>query len=78
MLVLVPRVSGLEASLKMLNFYAIKNLDSVINITSVLHSLLSLLIKALALLVIRLYLSKASQASLLGHNYFCTILSSFN
>ncbi len=42
------------------------NLDLVINITSMLHSLLSLLIKALVFLFIRLYLSKASQASLLG------------
>ncbi len=54
------------------------NLDSVINITSTLHSKLSLFIKALALLFIRLYLSKTSQASLLGLNYFCIILSSFN
>ncbi len=53
------------------------NLDSVINITSMLHSLLSLLIKALALHFIRLYLSKARRASLLGLNYFCIILSSF-
>ena len=49
----------------------IMNLDLVIDITSALHSLLSLLIKALALLFDRLYLSKASQASLLGLNYFC-------
>jgi hypothetical protein len=56
----------------------IMNLDLVIDITSMLHSLLSLLIKALALLFIRLYLSKASQAPLLGLNYFCIILSSFN
>jgi hypothetical protein len=34
-------------------------------------STLSLLIKALALLLIRLYLSKASQASLLGLNDIC-------
>jgi len=54
------------------------NLDLVIDITSMLHSLLSLLIKALALLFIRLYLSKACQASLLGLNYFFIILSSFN
>ncbi len=54
------------------------NLDLVIDITSMLHSLLSLLIKVLALLFIRLYLSKASQAPLLGLNYFCNILSSFN
>ncbi len=46
----------------------ITNLDSVINITSMLHSLLSLLSKVLALLFIRLYLSKASQASLFGLN----------
>ncbi len=46
------------------------NLDSVNNITSTLHSLLSLSLKALVLLFIRLYLSKASQA-LLGPNYFC-------
>jgi hypothetical protein len=44
----------------------VTNLDLVIDITSMLHSLLSLLIKALALLFIRLYLSKASQASLFG------------
>ncbi len=54
------------------------NLDSVINITSTLHSLLSLFIKALALFFIRLYLSKASQVRLLGLNYLCIILSSFN
>ncbi len=54
------------------------NLDSVIDITSMFHSLLPLLIKALALLFIRLYMSKASQASLLGLNYFCILLSSFN
>jgi hypothetical protein len=56
--------------------FMIMNLDSVIDITSMPHSLLSLLNKALALLFVRLYLSKASQASLLGLNYFCTILSS--
>ncbi len=56
----------------------ITNLGSVIDITSMLHSLLSLLIKALALLFIRLYLSKASQASLLDLNFLCIILSSFN
>jgi hypothetical protein len=56
----------------------ITNLDSVINITFMLHSLLSLLINPLALLFIRLYLSEASQASLLVLNYFCIILSSFN
>ncbi len=50
------------------------NLDSVINITSTPHSLLSLLIKALVLPFIRLYLSKASQASLLGLNDFCIVL----
>jgi hypothetical protein len=51
--------------------YMITNLDSVIGISSMLHSLFSLLIKALALLFSRLYLSKASQASLLSLNYFC-------
>jgi hypothetical protein len=50
--------------------YMLTNLDSVIDITSTLHSLLLLLIKALAFLFIRLYQSKASQASLLGLNYF--------
>jgi hypothetical protein len=59
-------------------YYTIINLDSVINITSMPHSLLSFLIKALALLFIRLYLNKACQDSLLGLNYFCIILSSFN
>ncbi len=54
------------------------NLDLVIDITSTLHPLLSILIKALALLFIRLYLSKARQASLLGLNYSSIILSSFN
>ncbi len=49
----------------------ITNLDSVIGITSTLHSLFSLLIIVLALLFIRLYLSKESQASLLSLNYFC-------
>jgi hypothetical protein len=58
--------------------YMITNLDSVIDITSMLHSLLSLLIKVLVLLFVRLYLSKESQASLFGLNYFCIILSSFN
>ncbi len=47
------------------------NLDLVMDITSTLHSQLSLLLKALALLFFGLYLSKASQASLLGPNYFC-------
>jgi hypothetical protein len=56
----------------------ITNLDLVIDITSTLHSLLSLIIKAHALLFIRLYLSKASQASLLGLNYFCILLYSSN
>jgi hypothetical protein len=56
----------------------ITNLDSVIDITSMLHSLLSLSIKAFVLFFIRFYLSKASQASLLGLNYFCIKLSSFN
>jgi hypothetical protein len=53
--------------------YTITNLDLVINITSMPHSLhtLSLVIKVLALLFIRLYLSKASQASVLGLNDFC-------
>ncbi len=46
------------------------NLYSIIDITSMLHFLLSVLIKVLVLLFIRLYLSKASQASLLGLNYF--------
>ena len=49
----------------------VSNLDLVIDITSAPHSLHSLLIKALALLFIRLYPSKASQASLLGLNDFC-------
>ncbi len=49
----------------------ITNLDLVIDITSMPHSLHSLLNKAFALLFIRLYLSKASQASLLGLNDFC-------
>jgi hypothetical protein len=39
--------------------YTIMNLDLVIDITSMLHSLLSLLIKALALLFIRLCLEQA-------------------
>ncbi len=55
------------------------NLDLVIDITSTPHFLLSLslslslslLIRALALFFIILYLSKASQASLLGLNDFC-------
>ncbi len=34
-------------------------------------STIAVLIKALALLLIRIYLSKASQASLLGLNDFC-------
>ncbi len=54
------------------------NLDLVIDITSMPQSLHSLLIKVLVLLFIRLYLSKARRASLLGLNYFCLILSSFN
>jgi len=52
--------------------------DTVINITFILHSPLSLLIKVLVLLFIRHYLSKASQAPQLGLNYFCIILSGFN
>jgi hypothetical protein len=56
----------------------IMNLDLVIDITSMLHSPLSLLIKGLAFLFVRLYLPKASQASLLGLNYFCIMLSSFD
>jgi len=56
--------------------YMITNLDLIIDITATLNYLLSLLIKVLALLFITLLLSKASQASLLGLNYFCTILSS--
>ncbi len=42
----------------------ITNLDSVIDITSMLHSLFSLLIKALALLFIRLCLKQAKLLSL--------------
>jgi hypothetical protein len=60
------------------NIFYDTNLDLVTGITSTLHTLLSLLIKALAILFIRLYLSIASQGSLLGLNYFCIILSSFN
>jgi hypothetical protein len=74
----VLREKPLQAKLRADYFYTITNLDSVTDITSTLHSLLSLLIKALALPSIRLYLSKASQASLLGLNYFCILLSSFN
>ncbi len=55
----------------MFGHYMITNLDSVIDITFMLHYLPSLLIKALSLLFIKLYLSKASQASLLGLNCFC-------
>jgi hypothetical protein len=64
-------LSFLDRCLRYTTNYTITNLDSVIDITSKPHSLLSLLIKALALLLIRLYLSKASQASLLGLNDFC-------
>ncbi len=49
------------------------NLDLVIDITSTPHYLLSLSLslKALVLFFIILYLSKASQASLLSLNDFC-------
>ncbi len=57
--------------------YTITTLNLIIDITSMLHSLVSLLIKALTLLFIRHYLSKAIQASLIGLNYFCIILSCF-
>ena len=50
----------------------ITNLDSIIEYYFyATFSTFSLLIKALALLFNRLYLSKASQASLLGLNDFC-------
>jgi hypothetical protein len=52
--------------------YTIMNLDSIIKYYFyATFSTFSLLIKALALLFNRLYLSKASQASLLGLNDFC-------
>ncbi len=48
------------------------NLDSIIKYYFyTTFSTFSLLIKALVLLFYRLYLSKASQASLLGFNDFC-------
>ncbi len=48
------------------------NLDSVIKFYFyATFSTFSLLIKAFALLFIRLYLSEASQASMLGLNDFC-------
>ncbi len=55
-----------------LAWYMITNLDLIIEyFFYATFSTFSLLMKALALLFNRLYLSKASQASLLGLNDFC-------